>query len=157
MKLLRRALIPTVVAASTLLLSTPTASAHHQEWTTLPTVYTLGEGHSVACIGQITGTVQTPHDRPGIALVTLSWTPFFTSPCSVTANVRFSLYGTHRGGTMPVHLTNESNGLGAPHGNWTRQVAVPTGSGEVGLTVATDTLNSFYLDSIAMTTRVVVP
>lgn len=120
-------------------------------------MYTLGRGHSLPCTGQITGSLLTPHDRPGIALVTLSWTPFFTSPCSITAYVNFWNTGTRRGGTMAAHLTNHATGLGAPDGHWTEQITVPIGSGDAGLTVTTEALSSFYLNPNLMTTRFVVP
>lgn len=120
-------------------------------------MYTLGEGHSLPCAGQIAGSLETPHDQPGTALVTLSWTPFFTSPCSITANVAIWNTDTRWHGTVPIHLTNESSGLGALAGRWTHQVRLTLGSGNAGLTVTTRTLNSFYLDTNRMTTRFVVP
>ncbi|WP_068159972.1 hypothetical protein [Rhodococcus phenolicus] len=154
---LRRTLIPATLAASTLILSAPTASADHQESLPLPTAYTLGRGHSTACSGQITGSLQTPHDRPGIALVTLSWTPFFTSHCSITAYVNFWNTATHKGGTMAAHLTNESSGLGTPRGTWTQQISIPIGSGNAGLTVTTEAFNTAYVNPNLVMTRFTVP
>ena len=156
MRRLRRALIPATLAASALVLSAPTASAHHQEWTPLPVAHTLGRDNSIPCSGQITGTVQTPHDRPGIALVTLSWTPFFTSPCAITAYVNFWNTDTHQGGTMLANLTNESNGLATPRGDWIQQISIPIGSGPAGLTVTTEAFSTGNFDPNRVMTRFVV-
>lgn len=150
-------MVPVALAATTLALSTPTAAAHHPERVPLPTVYTLGEGHSLPCAGQITGSLETPHDQPGTAWVTLSWTPFFTSPCSVTADVSAWNNDTGWHGVTPIRLTNESSGLGAPAGRWTDRARIPLGSGRSGLTVTTGTLSSFYIDTIRMTTLFTVP
>ncbi|MCA1005664.1 hypothetical protein LCL87_08040 [Rhodococcus hoagii] len=154
---LRRALIPVTLAAATLTLAAPAASAHHPERVPLPTVYTLGEGHSLPCAGQVTSVLETPHDQPGVAWVTLSWTPFFTSPCTVTANISAWNNDTGWHGVTPVRLTNESSGLGAPVGRWTDRVRIPLGSGNSGLTVTTGTLSSFYFDRSWTALRFVVP
>lgn len=154
---LRGAVISTVLAVSALALSAPAASAHHQEWTPLPVAYTLGRDQSISCAGQITGHVETPHTRPGIALVTLSWTPFFTSPCSITAFVNFSNIDTRKGGTMLMHLTNQASGLAAPSGQWTNQISIPIGSGPIVMTVTTESLNTAYINPSLVMTRFTVP
>ncbi|WP_083577509.1 hypothetical protein [Rhodococcus tukisamuensis] len=100
--------------------------------------------------------MQTPHDRPGIALVTLSWTPLFTSPCEITAYVNFWNSATHQGGTMLANLTNESSGLATPRGNWTQQISIPIGSGPAGLTVTTEAFSTGSFDPNRVMTRFVV-
>lgn len=150
-------MISAILAASTLTLSAPTAAAHHQEWIPLPAAQTLGRGNSIPCAGQITGNVATPHARPGVAVVTLSWTPLFTSPCSITAFVNFSNIDTRTGGTMMMHLTNQANGLATPSGQWTDKISIPIGSGNIVMTVTTESLNTAYINPSLVMTRFTVP
>ncbi|WP_160329026.1 hypothetical protein [Rhodococcus pyridinivorans] len=129
-----------------------TASAHHQEFVPLPTTYSLGRDHTVACSGQLTGHVFTPHDRPGTIVVDLSWSTFFGGSCTITAFVNHR--GSKRSGVRALELTSAPGEPGhAPSG----QVTIDIGSGDAGMTVTTDALNTTYLDPARFTTRFLVP
>ena len=153
---LRRAFTSGSVLVTALIYLPATASAHHQQWTPLPLTYTLGQKNSIPCSGQLAGSVLTPHDRPGVAIVSLSWSTFFTSPCAITAFVNYSNTDTHQGGTRAIDLTYILDGFAAPHGTRSGQITLDIGSGNAGLTITTDALNSTYIDPGRFTTRFVV-
>ncbi len=129
-----------------------TASAHHQEFVPLPTTYSLGRDHSVPCSGQLTGHVFAPHDRPGTILIDLSWSTFFGGSCTITAFVNH--WGSKRNGVRALELTSAPGEPGhAPSG----QISIDIGSGDAGMTVTTDGLNTTYLDPARFTTHFTVP
>ena len=132
-----------------------TASAHHREFTLFPVTYALGHDNSIPCSGQLTGSVSTPHERPGTAIVSLAWSTFFTNPCTITAFVNYANTDHQTGGTRALELTS-SSGRSDPRSTWTGQVAIDIGSGNASLTVTADSLSSTLLDPAAATVRFVV-
>ncbi|UJC78449.1 hypothetical protein D4768_12650 [Rhodococcus erythropolis] len=144
------------LVATALLCSPAIASADHSEFTPLPLTYSLGRNNTLPCSGQLTGYVQTPHDRPGIAVVSVSWTSFFDSPCSITAYVNYSNRDTHTGGTRAIDLTHISDGSGSLRGESSRQISIEVGSGNAGLNLTSESLTSTLIDPGASTVRFVV-
>lgn len=161
----------TVVAAvlAALALGAPgVASAHHQELTPFPYNISLGRELSLPCAGEVGGDVYTPHDRPGIAVVTLTWRTFFTDACELTVYVNMNNFDAPpvdpysgdrpTGGSWMVHLNSAMVGAVPPEGReWTKQIAIDIGSGNAGLTVTTDSpLNTTLLDPAGNTVRFTV-
>ncbi|MET4050638.1 MULTISPECIES: hypothetical protein [unclassified Rhodococcus (in: high G+C Gram-positive bacteria)] len=111
----------------------------------------------------------TPHDRPGIAVVTLTWRTFFNADCPLTVYVNMNNFDAPwvdpysgakpTGGTWMVHLNSAPRSGTIPaHGSeWTKQIAIDIGSGNAGLTVTTDSpLNTTLLDPAGNTVRFTV-
>ncbi|MBY4111747.1 hypothetical protein QM588_22855 [Rhodococcus sp. IEGM 1354] len=144
------------------------ASAHHQEFTPFPYNISLGREMSLPCAGEVGGDVYTPHDRPGIAVVTLTWRTFFTSDCPLTVFVNMNNFDAPwadpysgakpTGGSWMVHLNSAAIGFVPPEGGeWSKQIAIDIGSGRAGLTVTTDApLNTTLLDPAGNTVRFTV-
>ncbi|GGG27399.1 hypothetical protein GCM10007304_46540 [Rhodococcoides trifolii] len=114
------------------------------------------------------GDVFTPHDRPGIAVVTLTWRTFVTDACPLTVFVNMNNFDAPgvdpysgakpTGGTWLAHLTSARVGESAPADReWTKQLVIDIGSGNAGLTVTTDApLNTTLLDPAGNTVRFTV-
>ncbi|KQU29461.1 MULTISPECIES: hypothetical protein [unclassified Rhodococcus (in: high G+C Gram-positive bacteria)] len=144
------------------------ASAHHQEFTPFPYNISLGRGMSLPCAGEVGGDVYTPHDRPGIAVVTLTWRTFVTDACPLAVYVNMNNTDAPRvdpysgakptGGTWMVQLESAAIGTVPPAGRkWTEQIAIDIGSGRAGLTLTTDApLNTTLLDPAGNTVRFTV-
>ena len=144
------------------------ASAHHQEFTPFPYNISLGREMSLPCAGEVGGDVYTPHDRPGIAVVTLTWRTFFTSDCPLTVFVNMNNFDAPwadpysdakpTGGSWMVPLNSAAIGSVPPEGGeWSKQIAIDIGSGRAGLTVTTDApLNTTLLDPAGNTVRFTV-
>ncbi|MEU3472581.1 hypothetical protein [Rhodococcus sp. NPDC006774] len=156
-------------ALATVLVGAPgVASAHHQEFTPFPYNLSLGRELSLPCAGEVGGDVYTPHDRPGIAVITLTWRTFFTDGCPLTVFVNMNNFDAPwvdpysgakpTGGTWMVHLNSALTGAAPPEGGeWTEQLAIDIGSGRAGLTVTTDSpLNTTLLDPAGNTVRFTV-
>ena len=156
-------------ALATVLVGAPgVASAHHQEFTPFPYNFSLGRELSLPCAGEVGGDVSTPHDRPGSAVITLTWRTFFTDGCPLTVFVNMNNFDAPwvdpysgakpTGGTWMVHLNSALTGAAPPEGGeWTEQLAIDIGSGRAGLTVTTDSpLNTTLLDPAGNTVRFTV-
>lgn len=119
-----------------------TASADHPEYTMVPGhTYTLGEFNGIQCTGQLTTSVRTPHDRPGAALVSLSWFSYFSTPCSVVAQVNWHNLDTNQRGTSATRVTTTGRGPLPPPITTGNVVDVVTGPGRVVVTITTESLH----------------
>ena len=122
--------------------TTGTASADHQDYTMFPgQTFTLGEFNGVECAGQLTSNARTPHDRPGTALVTTAWVPYFSTPCSVVAQVNWRNLDTNERGTVSSRVTTTGRGPVPPPITTGNQIAVDTKPGRVVLSVTTESLH----------------
>ncbi|WP_230620946.1 MULTISPECIES: hypothetical protein [Nocardiaceae] len=142
-------------ATMTLMCAPALAHAHHPEVTPLPVAYSLGENFSVPCSGQLTGSVHTPHDRPGQVTVRVSWLPFFTGECHNAIFVNYwSASGTDGigSGTRLILLPFASRAFEPLTG----EITFPLPSGGGSMTVTTNGVSSTYLDPLANTVRFVV-
>jgi hypothetical protein len=161
----------TVVGAafSAVLLGVPgVASAHHREFTPFPYNVSLGRELSLPCAGEVGGDVFTPHDRPGVAVVTLTWRTFFISNCGLTVFINMNNFDAPpvdpysgakpTGGSWAVQLNSARVGAVPPPGvEWTKQIAIDIGSGNAGMTLTTDSpLNTTLLDPAGNTVRFTV-
>ncbi|WP_415973071.1 hypothetical protein [Rhodococcus sp. 077-4] len=154
--------------AAALLGAPGVASAHHQEFTPFPHNISLGRELSLPCAGEVSGDVYTPHNRPGIAVVTLTWRTFFSSDCPLTVFVNMNNFDAPwvdpysgakpTGGTWMVHLNSAVVGAAPPEsGEWTKQIPIDIGSGRAGLTITTDSpLNTTLPDPAGNTVRFTV-
>lgn len=118
------------------------ASADHTDYLLIPgQTFSLGEFNGIQCSGQITSNVRTPHDRPGTASVTMAWFSYFTTPCSVVAQVNWHNLDTDQRGTTPTRVTTTSRGPVAPPITTGNQLEIATGPGRVVITITTESLH----------------
>ncbi|WP_243636650.1 hypothetical protein [Rhodococcus sp. Eu-32] len=131
------------------------AHAHHQDVTPLPVAYSLGVNFSVPCSGQLTGFVHTPHDRPGMVTVSVTWLPFFTTQCHNAISVNYlSASGSDGAGSgNPSILLPSDSRAFVP---LTGQVTFPMPSGGGSVVVAPNAVSTTYLNPLANTVRFTV-
>jgi hypothetical protein len=128
------------------------AAADHREYTIVPGhTYTLGEANDPLCAGQISTTIRTPHHRPGTSLVSMSWFPYFTSPCSAVALVNWHNLDTHERGTTPTRMTTTGRGPLPPPITDGNYLEIDTGPGRVVVTVTTTSLHHLAAPPVEVT------
>ena len=152
--LTRSAVVAGAAIASTVCIPAP-AHAHHVEFTPLPVAYSLGENFSVPCSGQLTGTVHTPHDRPGQVTVSVSWLPFFTGQChnAIFVNYWSAVKENGQGSGSRLILLPFASRAFEP---LTGEITFPMTSGGGSMTVAPNAVSTTYLDPLANTVRFTV-
>ncbi|MFC7959650.1 hypothetical protein [Rhodococcoides kroppenstedtii] len=120
----------------------PAAAEEYRPYTMIPGhTYTLGEFDGVQCAGQMTSGIQTPDYRPGVAIVTTTFYPFFTAPCAVEMQVNWQNLDTGERGTATSRVVTYTRSSFQPSVATGDIVEIATKPGRVLFTVATGSLH----------------